>query len=145
MTKGYKEVERWRKSASGCFLTHTQHQKNHPCKFVSYQQNFIHTYKLLYSHLPIFFTPCKHFKVNGVNRLPLYIIPYWYEYSNIMRFIPNIYYSMFHTPWCELDMSCLKCLKQVPLGVKKFCWCENKFANLTCFHTKSTNSHRSVV
>jgi hypothetical protein len=31
----------------------------------------------------------------------------------------NIYYIMFHTTWCELDMSCLKTVKQVRFGVKR--------------------------
>jgi hypothetical protein len=53
---------------------------------------------------------------------------------------------MFHTPWCELDLSCLKCLKQVRLGVKKFCWCENKFSWKSDLfsYQKYRFSHQSV-
>ena len=30
-----------------------------PCTLFSHHQNHIHVYKLFYSHLPLFFTPCK--------------------------------------------------------------------------------------
>jgi hypothetical protein len=36
-------------------LSHTIYNLFTPCNFFSHQQHFIHTYKLLYSHLPIFF------------------------------------------------------------------------------------------
>ena len=47
----------------------------------------------------------------------VYNTPYWWEYANMLHFMPHGA-IMFHTTWCELDMSCLKDLKQVRFGLK---------------------------
>jgi hypothetical protein len=69
---------------------------------------------------------------------------------------------MFHTTWCELDMSYLQNLKQFHFGVcERVLFIGTQFSNLytenslvgvktnfhvnlTCFHTKSTRFHTKV-